>query len=71
MRSSIKDVRKERMGLIKCRGKGPCWCLQASAFVLLFQFVLRMLSMGDAYVKIVNCYSSCTICATEYIMGWQ
>ena len=22
--------------------------------------------MGDAYVYIVNCYSSCTICATEY-----
>ena len=32
----------------------------------LFQYVLQMLSMVD-----VNCFSSCTICATEYNMGWH
>ena len=36
----------------------------------LFQHVLHTLYMGDAYIYIVNCYSSFTICATEYNFGW-
>ena len=36
---------------------------------LLFQHALQTLPVGDAYYSI-NCYSSDTICTTEYNMGW-
>jgi len=50
--------------------KRPCGRPQASTF-LLFQYVLRTLSIGDAYKYKLNSSSSCTICATEYNMGWN
>jgi len=60
-------------GFVKCehgRGKDCADVRKLGLLFVLFQYVLQILSMGDAQV-LKYCYLTRMICATEYNMGWQ